>query len=164
MSISRYVALATVAVLSIPAAAHAQSLSSKVARAARVTGAAPHVDGALDDPAWSAAPVIAGFVQKIPTEGATPSEATEVKILYDDDALYVGARMWRKDPSLIRTSVTRRDGDSDAEVFILSLDTYLDKRTAYSFSVSSGGVRGDFYHSQDSEDSGRESQLRKRDS
>ena len=40
-----------------------------------------------------------------------------------------------------------------------SLDTYLDRRTAYSFSLSSGGVRGDFYHSQDSENSGREAQF-----
>ena len=79
--------------------------------------------------------------------------------LYDDDALYIGARLRRTDPNAIRTSVTRRDGESDAEVFTVSLDTYLDRRTAYSFSISSGGVRGDFYHSQDSEDSGRESQF-----
>ena len=44
-------------------------------------------------------------------------------------------------------------------MFTVSLDTYLDRRTAYSFSISSGGVRGDFYHSQDSEDSGREAQF-----
>ena len=95
----------------------------------------------------------------MPNEGAAPSEATEVRIVYDDDALYVGARLRRTNPTAIRTSVTRRDGDSDAEVFTVSLDTYLDRRTAYSFSISSGGVRGDFYHSQDSEDSGREAQF-----
>ncbi len=131
----------------------------KAARAVRLTGPAPRVDGALDDAAWSQAPVISDFVQKIPVEGAAPSVATEVRLLYDDDALYVGARLLRPDPQAIRTSITRRDGDSDAEVFTISLDTYLDKRTAYSFSLSSGGVRGDFYHSQDSEDSGREAQF-----
>ena len=153
-------------------AAHAQSIppktapvvrvtgsAPKTARAIRITGATPSIDGRLEDAAWSAAPVITDFVQKIPVEGATPSVATEVRILYDDDALYIGARLRRPDPSAIRTSITRRDGDSDAEVFIVSLDTYLDKRTAYSFSLSSGGVRGDFYHSQDSEDSGREAQF-----
>jgi hypothetical protein len=113
----------------------------------------------LDDAAWTKAPVISDFVQKVPNEGTTPSEATEVRIVYDDDALYVGARLRRANPAAILTSVTRRDGDSDAEVFTVSLDTYLDRRTAYSFSVSSGGVRGDFYHSQDSEDSGREAQF-----
>ena len=141
------------------AGASAQSPVTKSARAIRVTGVAPSIDGRLDDPAWAQAPVISDFVQKIPVEGAAPSVVTEVRLVYDDDALYVGARLRRSDPASIRTSVTRRDGDSDAEVFTISLDTYLDKRTAYSFSVSSGGVRGDFYHSQDSEDSGREAQF-----
>jgi hypothetical protein len=133
--------------------------TQKTARAVRVNGAAPRVDGRLDDGAWRAAPTISDFVQKIPNEGAEPSVITEVQLVYDDDALYVGARMRRRDPQAIRTSVTRRDGESDAEVFTISLDTYLDRRTAYSFSISSGGVRGDFYHSQDSEDSGREAQF-----
>ncbi len=99
------------------------------------------------------------FVQRIPNEGVQPSVRTEVRVLYDDRALYVYARLMRPDPQAIRTSVTRRDGDSDAETFTVSLDTYLDRRTAYSFTVSSGGVRGDAYHSQDSEDSGREPQF-----
>lgn len=137
----------------------ARAASTKIARATRVAGAAPHVDGALDDAVWSSAQPISDFVQKIPIEGATPSVATEVRLLYDDNALYVGARLRRSDPKLIRTSITRRDGESDAEVFTVSLDTYFDKRTAYSFSVSSGGVRGDAYHSQDSEDSGKELQF-----
>ncbi|MEO8336304.1 MAG: DUF5916 domain-containing protein [bacterium] len=146
-------------IATIACVAHAQTPPPKTARAVRITGAAPSIDGRLDDAAWSAASVVSDFVQKIPIEGAAPSVATEVRLLYDNDALYVGARLRRPDPSAIRTSITRRDGDSDAEVFTVSLDTYLDKRTAYSFSLSSGGVRGDFYHSQDSEDSGREAQF-----
>ncbi len=140
----------------------AQSTTSvplKHARAVRLSSSAPRIDGVIDDAVWSSAPVIADFVQKIPVEGATPSVVTEVRLLYDNDALYVAAHLRRADPSLIRTSVTRRDGDSDAETFTITLDTYLDRRTAYSFTVSSGGVRGDAYHSQDSEDSGREPQF-----
>ena len=113
----------------------------------------------MDEDAWNAAAPIRDFVQKIPTEGAEPSVATEVRILYDDAALYIGARLMRSDPTSIRRSVTRRDGESDAEVFTISLDPYHDRRTAYSFSISSGGVRGDAYHAQDSEDSGREPQF-----
>jgi hypothetical protein len=154
--------VATVACLllgSVPPC-HSQSPSPKVAHAVRVTSdRALRIDGALDDIAWSRAPIISDFVQKIPNEGATPSVSTEVRLLYDDDALYIGARLRRTDPNAIRTSVTRRDAESDAEVFTVSLDTYLDRRTAYSFSISSGGVRGDFYRAQDSEDSGRESQF-----
>jgi hypothetical protein len=144
--------------ITLPRTSLAQSPPAKVARAVRVD-AAPRVDGALDDAAWSLAEVISDFVQKIPTEGAPPSVATEVRLVYDDDALYVGARLRRPDPAAIRTSITRRDGESDAEVFTVSLDPYLDRRTAYSFSVSSGGVRGDAYLPQDSEDSGREPQF-----
>ena len=146
-------------IVALPHGAFAQSPPAKIAHAVRLTGAAPRIDGVLDDAAWSQAPTISDFVQKIPVEGATPTVVTQVQLLYDDDALYVGARLRRDDPRAIRTSITRRDGDSDAEVFIVSLDTYLDRRTAYSFSLSSGGVRGDFYHTQDSEDSGREAQF-----
>ncbi len=139
--------------------AMAQPSSLPTARATRISGSAPRVDGHLEDPAWSLAAPLRDFVQKIPVEGATPTVATEVRILYDDAALYVGARLFRDDPQSIRRSVTRRDGESDAEVFTVSLDPYLDRRTAYSFSISSGGVRGDAYHAQDSEDSGREPQF-----
>ena len=144
--------LSIVAVSSVATAHHlpAQVVATKAARAVRITGAAPRIDGVLDDPIWSTAPVIGDFVQKVPVEGAEPSVATEVRLLYDDHGLYVGVRLRRPDPSAIRTSVTRRDGESDAEVFTVSLDPYLDRRTAYSFSISSGGVRGDAYHSQDS--------------
>src|SRR5262245_1241424 len=136
----------------------AQEPGAKTARAVRINGASPRIDGSLDDRAWAQAQVISDFVQKIPTEGATPSSATEVLLLYDDNSLYVGARLRRENPAAIRTSITRRDGDSDAEVFTVSLDPYHDRRTAYSFSISSGGVRGDAYLPQDSEDSGRELQ------
>jgi len=142
----------------MPAIVLSQSSAAKSARAERVVGPAPRIDAQLDDPAWQRATAISDFVQMIPIEGATPSVATEVRLLYDDHGLYVGARLRRSDPTAIRTSITRRDGDSDAEVFTVSLDPYFDRRTAYSFSVSSGGVRGDAYHSQDSEDSGREPQ------
>ena len=151
-------AILAVAAANPSAKLSAQTPPTKSARAVRLVGAAPDIDGRLDDPAWRTATAITDFVQKVPIEGAAPSVATEVRILYDDHSLYVAARLRRDDPSAIRTSITRRDGESDAEVFTISLDPYLDRRTAYSFSISSGGVRGDAYHSQDSEDSGREAQ------
>ena len=123
----------------------------KTARAVRLTGPAPRVDGVMDEALWTTATPITDFVTKLPIEGAEPSVKTEVRILYDAEALYVGARMSRPDPENIPTAVTRRDGSSNAESLVLSFDTYLDRRTAYSFSISSGGVRGDFYHGQDSQ-------------
>ena len=123
------------AALASPSVLLAQS-SPKSAHATRVGGRAPSVDGVLDDPAWSAVAPIRDFSQKVPLEGAEPSVATEVRLVYDDDALYVGARMHHPDPASIRTTLTRRDGSSDAERLVISLDTYLDRRTAYSFGVS----------------------------
>ncbi|MEP6834073.1 MAG: DUF5916 domain-containing protein [Gemmatimonas sp.] len=166
-ALSLSLGLAVSLIVTPPTAANAQNKSPstnltetlKHAQATRINGLTPRVDGTLDDAAWAQAQPITDFVQKIPVEGAKPSVSTEVRLLYDDHALYVGARLRRKDPHAIRTSITRRDGDSDAETFTVSLDTYLDRRTAYSFTVSSGGVRGDAYHSQDSEDSGREVQF-----
>ena len=151
-------AMAFIAAAVAAPSAGAQPSTVKTARAAKLAGAPPRIDGVLDDAAWLQAPVITDFVQKVPIEGGAPSVPTEVRILYDDHGLYVGARLRRPDPNAIRTSITRRDGDSDAEVFTISLDPYFDRRTAYSFSISSGGVRGDAYHAQDSEDSGREAQ------
>jgi len=140
--------------LACAAKAAAQSSgSAKVATAVRITGGAgaPRIDGVLDDAAWTSAVPITDFVEKVPVEGAEPKVKTEVRILYDSDALYVGARLSRPDPENIPTSITRRDGDSNAESLVLSFDTYFDRRTAYSFSISSGGVRADYYHGQDSQ-------------
>ena len=130
--------------------AHGQA-SPKSARAVRLSGSAPRIDGQMDDSAWATAIPITDFVEKLPVEGAEPSLRTEVRILFDNDAVYVGARLFRPDPANIPTAITRRDGSSNAETLVLSFDTYHDRRTAYSFSISSGGVRSDFYHGQDSQ-------------
>lgn len=111
---------------------------------------APVLDGRLDDAAWASAPVLGGFTQREPVEGATPADATEVRFVYDGEALYVGARM-AGDPSVIRTDMTRRDVEGGAERLVISLDTYLDRRTAYTFAVTAAGQRIDYYHGSDRE-------------
>ncbi|HVK72666.1 MAG TPA: DUF5916 domain-containing protein [Kofleriaceae bacterium] len=122
---------------------------AKIATAARATGPV-HLDGALDEPAWQAAPAIADFLQKEPVEGAAPSHPTEVRVLFDADALYIGARMDAA-PGRTRRSITRRDETSGAERFIVSLDPYRTGRIAYSFAVTVAGVRADWIHTDDSE-------------
>ena len=64
-------------------------------RAARAVGAlAPiSLDGRLDEPAWQAAPVADGFLQRDPDQGQPATEPTELRLLFDDHALYVGARL-----------------------------------------------------------------------
>ena len=148
---ARAAACAFFALCAIAAPAGAQDGARKRHTAVRVTGPAPQVDGRLDDAAWAAAPVLADFVQKDPVQGAAPTDRTEVRFLYDDDALYVGARMHAADPASIQAPVTRRDEGFQAEHLLVSLDTYLDRRTAYTFGVTASGVRLDWYHASDDE-------------
>ena len=90
------------------------------------------------------------FVQVEPVEGAPPTDPMEVRFLYDDDALFVGARMFTRAPSEIQAPLSRRDeGTGQAEHVFVSLDTYLDRRTAYTFGVTAAGARFDHYHADD---------------
>ena len=124
----------------------------KEERAVRIQGEPPpHIDGRLDDPAWSQAVFVSDFLQKEPDEGAPPTDSTWVGVLYDDNALYIGARMFSDHPEQIRGDVNRRDEPGNAEQIILSLDTYLDRRTSYDFCVSAAGVRMDRIHATDEE-------------
>jgi len=131
--------------------------SPKIARAVRLSRA-PRIDGRLDDAAWSRLTPIADFVQQQPREGQAPTEATEVFIGYDDEAIYVGARLHRKDPKALARAVTRRDGYGNSEKFTITFDPQMDRRTAVGFGVSVAGVRSDFRHTQDDDMRGRESQ------
>src|SRR5687768_2119445 len=82
------------------------------ARAIR-TAQAPVIDGSLDDRAWEAAPPQQRFTQSFPTEGAPPTERTEVRFLYDDHAVYVAIRAFDSSPEKIAAPVTRRDGSPE---------------------------------------------------
>ena len=139
-------------------ALHAQP-SPKVARASRVSGSAPRIDGRLDPAEWDMAVVISDFVQQRPLEGTEPTEKTEVWVLYDDQSLYIGARMHRKNPGDISRTVTRRDGFGNAERLVVTLDPQMDRRTGVGFGVSVAGVRSDWRHTADDEMRGRESQF-----
>lgn len=144
MSIRSFAAL--VLLIAVTFTARAQSV-----QAVRVEGTAPHVDGRLTESVWQSAPAISSLTQREPNEGAPAIEQTEVRFAYDDDALYIGARMYSDDPSAIRRLVTRRDREGSSEQIVVSLDTYHDRRTAYTFSVTPAGVRIDYYRSSDSE-------------
>ena len=114
-----------------------------VATAARVA-AAPIVDGLLDDRAWEDAPRLTGFVQAEPFGGQPASQSTEVRIVYDDDALYISAMLYDSDPSQIVTTDTRRDSRLNAmDSFQLILDTYHDQQNGFVFGTNAAGVQYD---------------------
>lgn len=100
------------------------------------------LDGKLDDAAWAAAPVFDEFIQIDPQEGEPASQRTEARVLYDDQALYIGVRLHDDGP--ITGRLGRRDmplGDSDW--LGVMIDSYHDHRTAFGFDVNPAGVRRD---------------------
>ena len=104
----------------------------------------PVIDGRLDDAAWRNASVVSAFRQKEPDEGADATEATRVRVLFDQANLYIGVELLDRDPSQILASELRRDNllESD-DTFAVLLDTYHDHRNAFLFRVNPRGTRFD---------------------
>src|SRR6476620_4516714 len=102
------------------------------------------LDGALDEPAWSEAPVANGFIQNDPREGTAATYDTDVRVLYTDDALYFGVFAHDMEPSKIIVSDLKKDyntGGSDG--FRIVLDTFHDGRNGYQFATNPAGAKWD---------------------
>ena len=121
--------------------------------AVRATGSI-RVDGHLEEDDWQRAPVATGFTQEWPDRGQPARQRTEVRVLYDDRNLYVGARM-HHDPGLDGGRVTvvqrlhRRDQDSPSDWFSVALDSTHNRRSAFLFEVNAAGVQRDQVVSND---------------
>ena len=105
----------------------------------------PKIDGKLDDRVWSE-PLetwSSGFIQRLPNEGSKPTSKTYFKIAYDKKFLYVGIQCEDEKENINRW-MSRRDGYNGDWVEIV-LDTYHDKRTAFSFTLSAASVKSDKY-------------------
>ena len=90
------------------------------------------IDGKLNDPAWSLAPISAGFVQSYPKPSAAPTDSIDVRVLYDNDAIYIGIRLFDAHPDSIAAPLARRDpsGIYSDWVHVL-IDSYHDRRSAF---------------------------------
>lgn len=102
------------------------------------------LDGKLDDEAWDAVEWGGAFFGREPEYKVAPSQDTKFKILYDDKFLYIGVRAFDTKPEEIVERMSRRDG-FDGDWVEVNIDSYHDKRTAFSFSASVSGVKGDEY-------------------
>lgn len=113
--------------------------------------AAPRIDGALDDAAWQTAPAYDGFRRVFRREGEPSGQRTVVRFAYDDAALYVAAWLYDTAPDSISSRLFRRDDGSDGESdrFIVFLDTFHDRRTAYGFGVNAAGSLLDVTYTDD---------------
>lgn len=125
--------------------AFAQEDSIKSYTTTRVSGHAPKIDGLLNDPAWEQVPWGGGdFRQVNPNAGDGASVQTTFKILYDEKNLYIAFRNLDPEPSKIVKRMSRRDG-FEGDWVEINIDSYYDKRTAFSFTSSVSGVKGDEY-------------------
>ncbi|HEX8904448.1 MAG TPA: DUF5916 domain-containing protein [Longimicrobiaceae bacterium] len=140
------------AALLLPGVARAQQTPAPASAAERprpVATAVPRsgpvtLDGRLDEPAWQAAPPAGGFIQQRPNEGAPPTDSTEVRFLYDDEAIYIGARMFNaRGASGVTSRLTRHDDIPASDILRIDFDTYHNKLHSVEFDVNPAGWRGD---------------------
>jgi hypothetical protein len=103
------------------------------------------VDGELTEAVWQQAPVISGFKQREPKDGADATYDTEARVAYDATALYVAVQAIDPEPSRIVGIRTRRDEGSPSDWIRVLVDSFHDRRSAYEFAVNPVGVKQDAY-------------------
>jgi len=109
---------------------------------------APKIDGVLDDAVWTSILPITDFIQEEPDNMAMPTESTEVYITYDEQGIYIAARLYDSEPLNIARQLAPRDDwygafDEQADWFSIDLDSRHDHQTGFSFAVNASGVMSD---------------------
>ena len=132
-----------VGVPSTPTSNNAEHASAApIAQATRLTGSV-QVDGQLNEDIWKTAPAITQLHQFRPTEGAPPSQRTEIRIVFDDEAIYVGARMYDDQPNKIVARLARRDAETGSDFILIQFDPYHNHNGDASFMLNPVGQRWD---------------------
>jgi hypothetical protein len=101
------------------------------------------VDGKLDDPAWTSASVSSDFRQRDPIDGDPPTERTEVRVVYDDDAVYFAVDCLDSEPDKIWAPLERRDFWVDGDRVIINVDARHDHKTGFVFGMGPSGWKWD---------------------
>jgi len=114
----------------------------KIYNTHRIQNEPPRIDGLIDEGIWDIVEWSGDFTQRDPNDGSEPSQETAFKILYDDNFLYILVRAFDKEPDKIVKRMSRRDG-FDGDWVEINIDSYFDQRTAFSFTASVSGVKGD---------------------
>ena len=100
------------------------------------------IDGTLSEPVWQR-PGITQFTQQDPDQGKPATERTEVWLAYDDQAIYVAARLSDESPDSIVVRLVRRDGQINSDDFAVYFDPYHDHRSGFFFGLNAGGTQYD---------------------
>jgi hypothetical protein len=106
-------------------------------------GGTIHIDGRLDEPVWAQARPATQFFQTAPHESEPATEKTEVRVAFDDDAIYVAARLFDSDAHGVRGQLARRDASTESDLFEVAFDSYHDHNTSFVFGVNPSGVKTD---------------------
>ena len=133
-----YFLLFLTAVIAFPGVAVAAP-SLTATRAARE----PVIDGKLTDAAWRQARPVTSFIQRSPAEGRAPSQRSELRVLYDQGAVYIGLRLQDSNPELIRRGLGRRDALPDSDRVTVFIDPVGSGKRGYYFQVNASGVISD---------------------
>jgi len=118
------------------------ALAQREATSARLTSPI-ELDGNLDDAGWQGLPANDVFTQYAPNPGSSPSQRTEVKFAYDDNALYIGARMWDDAPDSILHQLSERDRTENTDEFGIWFSPFNDGLNAVRFTTTPDGVQID---------------------
>lgn len=102
----------------------------------------PKIDGRLDDSCWNAGHWSGGYTQFIPFEGKAPSQQTMLKILHDEENIYVAIRAFDDEPHRIDRQRGRRD-DFSGDIVGVCFDSYFDHRTGFEFDLTASGSKID---------------------
>lgn len=127
----------------------AQDISKQRQLEAKRTLQSPKIDGILDDVCWNNVPIATDFIQLRPNPGKveTHDRRTEMKVLYDDVAIYVYARMYDH-PDSVSHELVSRDNIGNADFVSIIVDPFYDKMNGNGFFVTAAGVQFDAKYSQ----------------
>ncbi|WP_027376387.1 DUF5916 domain-containing protein [Kaistella palustris] len=120
------------------------SISRKKLTALKIS-AAPKIDGILDEEIWQSAKTATQFTERRPNNGMPASELlrTEVKVLYDDTGIYIGAMLYDSEPTKISRELTERDNIENDDIFGVTINGYNDHQQSLEFLVLPTGVQCD---------------------
>ncbi len=131
--------------VAFPVAARAASLAAPPHAPIQATHTSGPMkcDGILDEPSWATAQPVTEFYQQTPNQGEAVTMKTDFRVLYDEAALYIGARLYDAHPESIQANLGRRDASLPADRISVYIDPYHDKRSGYLFVVNAAGLRVD---------------------
>lgn len=132
--------------------AEAESSSEKKRLAALRMDSPIHIDGKLNEPAWQQAQIASDFIIREPNPGKPSAFKSVVKVLYDDESIYIGAELFDSAPDSILRQLTQRDELGNTDFFGVTFDCYKDGINGVEFVVTASGVQTDAKYGQNTND------------